>query len=90
MDTPLAGAISRGVWTPEMSRVADEAARELQAELRAKHDAEREAKRKRVASALKHINRRRARFGERALDPVAAEWTDEDVIAEAKRTGWLG
>lgn len=38
-------------------------------------------------SALAHINRTRVAV-QRPLDPAAADWTDDDVFAEARRLGW--
>jgi hypothetical protein len=38
-----------------------------------------------VANALDAINRHRALMGMRPLDPVAASWTDQDILDEAQR-----
>ena len=79
------------MWIPAHQQAAlDEAARQREQERAAKRAEEREARRRRVLMALEHINRRRARFGERPLDPDAAGWSDDDVLAEARRVGWLG
>jgi hypothetical protein len=40
--------------------------------------------------ALAEINRYRARMGEPELDPEGAGWSDEDVIAEARRLREIG
>lgn len=42
-----------------------------------------------VQQALAVINQHRRRIGQRALDPAAVGWTDEDVIIEAARIGRL-
>ena len=42
-----------------------------------------------VANALQAINRHRARLGQRPLAPVAAGWTDQDVLDEAERIARL-
>lgn len=42
----------------------------------------------RTKEALTYINRKRARLGERQLDPVVARWEPEDIVAEAQRLGW--
>lgn len=38
-----------------------------------------------VAQALASINRHRVTIGMSPLDPVAADWTDEDILIEAER-----
>lgn len=38
-----------------------------------------------VAQALAAINRHRATIGMSRLDPVAADWTEEDILIEAER-----
>lgn len=47
-----------------------------------------ERKRRQVAAALAHINTERARAAQRELDPTVSGWTDDDVLAEARRLGW--
>ena len=47
-----------------------------------------ELERRRVAQALSHINKKRALIGQLKL--AEAKWKDDDVIAEALRTGWDG
>lgn len=42
----------------------------------------------RTPKALEHINKHRARFGQRPLDPVTAGWLDSDIVIEAERLGW--
>ncbi len=40
------------------------------------------------AAALRHINTHRASYGQRPLDPSAAGWSSDDVLAHARDLGW--